>query len=380
MKTLTTPLKLITLLLVVGLSSFNTLAQPANDHITNATDLSLGPIMFLDEMVLFTQATITGDGGQQGCTTGTAGVYYKFTPTQTGEITAGLEPFSNPIIVFYSAPNENAQTGEELTWVEQATNPCDNSNFSGILAEAGTTYYIFLKNDVDANVLINLDQVFAAPQNNLIENATNLNGLEDYYENDIHFLMATPEGNAGMNGGCDLTNTPGIWYKFTAEGDGQVVAGLSSSQNQSALIFFSAENENATMGSDLTYVDQPTNPCDVGNLRSIMAAANTTYYLFVGTPNPYADFSINLSGILGTDDNTLKGFSFYPNPTSQEIHLSALQTIDHIQFFNVLGQLVYEERIGTTQKSINVSFLETGLYVMRITSEGNTANYKVIKK
>lgn len=380
MKTLTTPLKLITLLIIIGFGSPKAYAQPANDHITNATDLSLGPVMFLDENVAFTQATSTGDSGQQGCGTGTAGIWYKFTATAEGEIGAGIEPFLQPIVVFYTAENENATTGQDLTYVDQQTNPCENSNFSSILTTIGTTYYIFVKNDVDANVMINLDQVFAAPVNDLIENATNLNGLEDYFEPNIHFLMATFTGNAGMNGGCDLSNTPGIWYKFTAEGDGQVVAGMSTSAGDTAIIFFSADNENATQGSDLTYVDQPTNPCDTGNLRSIQATANTTYYVFVATALPRADFSINLSAILGTPENSIEGFTFYPNPTSGEINLSARNTIDSVQFFNLLGQVVYQEHIGTTQRSIPLAHLETGLYVMSITSEGITANYKVIKK
>lgn len=380
MKTLTTPLKLITLLMIIGLGSPKAFAQPANDHITNATNLSLGPIMFLDENVAFTEATIAGDSGQQGCGTGTAGIWYKFTATAEGVIGAGIEPFAQPVIVFYSAENENATSGEDLTYVDQQTNPCENSNFSSIVTTIGTTYYIFFKNDVDANVMINLDQVFAIPSNDYIENATGLNGLEDYFEPEIHFLMVSDTNDGGQIGGCDTQSTPGIWYKFTTEGDGQVVAGLSTPANGSAIIFFSAENENATTGSDLTYIDQPTNPCDTGNLRSIQATANTTYYVFVGTALPNADFSINLSGILGASDNSIPGFTYYPNPATDEIHLNALHPIENVAFYNVLGQQVYSEKIDLAQSNVNLAFLESGLYVMSITSEGKTANYKVVKK
>ena len=357
-----------------------TLAQPANDHIIDAIDLSEGPVMYLEENVSFTQATTTGDSGQQGCGTGTAGIWYKFTATASGDIGASIEPFVQPIVVFYSAPDENATSGQDLTWVEQQTNPCENSNFSSIIATAGTTYYIFMKNDVDANVGINLNNVFATPDNDLIENATNLNGLEDYFDEDVHTLMATNTGDGGQNG-CD-TNfiMDAVWYKFTAQIDGQVVVGIGNAPGQSAAVFYSADNENATSGSDLTYVVQSGNECGEGNLKSIDATAGTTYYILAATGLSHMDVSINLSGVLGVADNTIAGFSFYPNPVTNQLNLNAKNSIDNVQLFNLLGQKVIDEKVGATSNSLDLSHLKTGLYVMTVTSEGRTASFKVVKK
>src|SRR5690606_33415449 len=123
-----------------------------------------------------------------------------------------------------------------------------------------------------------------------IENATNVNNMIDFNDNDIHFLMATFTNDNGQVG-CSTQDERGVWYKFTAEGDGQVVAGINSDPSTSALVFYTADNENATSGADLAHVGQPSNPCDYGNLSSIMATAGTSYYLIAFTDDPYATVS-----------------------------------------------------------------------------------------
>lgn len=381
MKTLSTPMMILLISLTFVFSTQKMYAQPANDLIVNAIDLGNGPVPYLENNVLFSTATNTNDNTPGlGCPVSQPGVWYRFTPTQAGEIAASIINPSNAVVVFYEGPAEGVTSGLQLTYVDQVENTCAYSATSSIEITLGTTYYLYLRNEIDSNVFINSVNIFGIPENDLIENAISLNDMEDYFESDIHFLMVSSTNDGGQIGGCDTQNTPGIWYKFTTEGDGQVVAGLSTAPNSCAIIFFSAENENATIGSDLTYVDQPSNPCDTGNLRSIEATANTTYYVFVGTSISHADFSINLSGILGTVENSIEGFNFYPNPTSNEIHLSALNTLDEVQFYNILGQIVYSDKIGATHRNVDISSFETGMYVMSVTSEGKTAHFKVIKR
>ena len=378
MKTIFTPLKslMFATLFGFGLTAY---AQPANDHITDATDLALGPISFLDEMVAFTQATSSGDGGQQGCGTGVAGVYYKFTATQTGEITAGIEPFANPIVVFYSSPTPNAQTGEELNYVDQGTNPCENSNFSGILAEAGTTYYIFVKNDVDANVMINIENVFAIPSNDFLVNATNLNGLEDYFDPEVHMLMATFTNDFGQTG-CDTGEVRAVWYKFTAEVEGQVVAGIGSTPAESAIIFYEAPDENVETGSELTWVDQASNPCAASALNSIIAEAGKTYYIMAGTLDPFADISINLSGILSIGDQEQMDFTFYPNPVVNELNVQSSHSIDAIHIYSLLGQKVMSLEVNETEKVISLASLSKGMYLVEVEIGTYKETFKIIKQ
>lgn len=88
-------------------------------------------------------------------------------------------------------------------------------------------------------------------------------------------------------------------------------------------------------------------------------------------------FSMDAAGI---SDNTLSGFTFYPNPTNDILNLSANKNIETVSLFNLLGQKVMTIKIGATASNINLGSLATGTYVMEVTVDGKTATYKVTKK
>lgn len=354
-------------------------AQPINDHITDAINLGEGPFPYSELGVDFQDATFSGDSTPNPCGIGTAGIWYKFRATASGVVAAVMVNPNSSIVIFFEGP-DNAASGQELTWVDQQTNPCDNGSSSTIQTTPGTTYYIFMKNLSASDVLINVEPAFQAPENDLIENAIDLNGMEDYFEEDIHFLLATITDDGGQQGGCNTGNTPGIWYKFTAGTDGQVIGGLSSGPGNSAIIFFTAGDENAQTGADLTWVNQPTNICNTSNLSSIEATEGTTYYVFVGSADTYADFSINLSGILSTTENTQIEFDYYPNPVVDQLNFNSKSTIDSIKIYNLLGQQVLSQNIKSTSGSVDLRHLAKGMYLAEVTSGVHKTTAKILKK
>lgn len=370
---------IITTLTLTVFFSLNLIAQPLNDHIQDATDLMVQqlPVPFEDNDVDFAAATFPGDATQGQCGIGAAGIWYKFTPTKNGTVTAEIMSPAQPIAVFFVGPTPNANSGAELSYVDQVTNPCDNSNISSINAIAGLHYYIFMKNDIMSNIEINIFDALLAPENDLIADATSLNGFEDFVDPDVHFLATTINGDMG-GVGCPAA-VPGIWYKFTAEIDGQVIAGLSTVDNQSALIFYEAPDENVTDATELTHVVQPSNPCGASNLTSIDAEAGKTYYLLAATIEAYGTVSINLSAILGNSDTQLQGFSYYPNPVSNELNLQAQNNIEEVSLYSITGNRIFFDKPGNPRLVMNLSSLSAGIYVMQVTSEGKTASYKIIK-
>ncbi|MCR9182728.1 MAG: T9SS type A sorting domain-containing protein, partial [Flavobacteriaceae bacterium] len=74
------------------------------------------------------------------------------------------------------------------------------------------------------------------------------------------------------------------------------------------------------------------------------------------------------------------GFTFYPNPTMDVLNLRANSSIDTVELYTMLGQKVISQEIGATASQVNVSNLATGTYIMKVTAEGQTASYQVIKK
>jgi hypothetical protein len=83
---------------------------------------------------------------------------------------------------------------------------------------------------------------------------------------------------------------------------------------------------------------------------------------------------------LGTNQNTIAGLKMYPNPVSNgtlfiETSANAEKTVT---VFDVLGKQVLNTT--TSNNTINVASLHTGVYIVNITEEGKTASRKLVIK
>ncbi len=383
MKTSSTFYLLVSVLIGSFLSSSNAYAQPANDLIQNAINIGNGPIDYFAANVDFPNATSTGDGNQITCPSGDKkGIWYKFKATTNGSAGGGIVTPSNPRYTFYTAPDIYQIDSSNLVYVEDVNNNCQNNNLTSIIVTTNTSYYVFVSNDVVSNFYLNAIDAFGQPANDLIENAISLNNQTmPFIDEDVHFLMATDTNDDGQNGGCDTSTERVVWYKFTADQDGMVNAFFEHNVQFNALIFYSAANANATSGADLTYVNQVNNPCDYNNEASIEAEAGTTYYIAaICSQRAYNNVIVDVSLALSVNENQIEGFSFYPNPVQNELHLKAIHALETITIYNLMGQVVYKEKGMSTNTSINMETLTSGLYMMEVSSQGKKATYKVIKK
>ena len=385
MKTTITKIVLsLTLLLLLNAESFaankaTVVAPPSNDLIANAINLNYGPLPYSVANVNFPEATSTNDGASTGCGQFTAGIWYKFYATKAGNVSAFIQTNNSAIVTFYTANNGDATHANQLTYVDQPSNPCNFSNLSEIDTEANTYYYIFMRNLDVSSVAINVSKAFAILANDPIAFATEIavNNPTTTYE-DIHFLMATNVSDGGQTT-CDTEDIAGIWYKFYSEEVMEISANMSSGDNVSAIIFYKSLYGDNANSSDLEHVNQAQNPCGIQNSASITTEAGNWYYIFASTLEPYADVTVE-SMVLGVSENELEGFEYYPNPVKNELNLSAKTLIEEVLIYNLVGQKVYAQKINATKKSIDLSHLQAGLYVMKVSAEGSTATYKIVKQ
>ena len=56
----------------------------------------------------------------------------------------------------------------------------------------------------------------------------------------------------------------------------------------------------------------------------------------------------------------------YPNPTTNQITISADETISNITITNFLGQTVYSNQYNATQVQVDVADLPAGVYIIRL--------------
>lgn len=89
--------------------------------------------------------------------------------------------------------------------------------------------------------------------------------------------------------------------------------------------------------------------------------------------------------VLGNEDFTTNSFTVYPNPVlGNEFKVSfGSQSNDRAQItlVNLLGQIVLQEEFSTQNGShtINVDGLQSGVYLVNITLDGNTTTKRIIK-
>lgn len=92
------------------------------------------------------------------------------------------------------------------------------------------------------------------------------------------------------------------------------------------------------------------------------------------------DFSIIENSTASVDDLKKFNFSAYPNPASNNLTISASKNIENVEIFNLIGQKVMSLSPNTNTKSVDVSNLNTGVYILKATIEGIKGSYKFVKQ
>ncbi|SHI46259.1 Por secretion system C-terminal sorting domain-containing protein [Flavobacterium terrae] len=80
---------------------------------------------------------------------------------------------------------------------------------------------------------------------------------------------------------------------------------------------------------------------------------------------------------LSTSQNQIAGLKLYPNPVKEVLHIESNNTSEKsIELFNVLGKSVYKGK--TINNSVNLSNVNKGVYVVKITEEEKTVTRKIV--
>ena len=85
------------------------------------------------------------------------------------------------------------------------------------------------------------------------------------------------------------------------------------------------------------------------------------------------------AGDLGANENTIEGFSYYPNPTDETLNLSSVDRIENVVIYNLLGQQVLSQDINAMSTALTISSLTTGTYLMKVTVNGQEGVCRIIK-
>ncbi|AFL81669.1 hypothetical protein Aeqsu_2209 [Aequorivita sublithincola DSM 14238] len=84
--------------------------------------------------------------------------------------------------------------------------------------------------------------------------------------------------------------------------------------------------------------------------------------------------------ILGTNTVSQNTVSYFPNPVESILHLNSKEAIDSVSVYTITGQLVSNIAFNENKTELNFSSLATGVYLVKVTSNGSVENLKVVKQ
>ena len=160
-------------------------------------------------------------------------------------------------------------------------------------------------------------------------------------------------------------------------------ATLSAWQTNKAVIW-DGKNAAGTLVADGNYQFVVQSTWDHGAAGTV-----TRYFPFVkgpGAANPTFTADANFTAITATLANpefSIKPeVTIYPNPTNGIFNIDFKNDVNSIRVVDILGKVVYSEKIASasadTTKRIDLSNLNNGLYIVSVTNDNGTSNYKVI--
>lgn len=266
-----------------------------------------------------------------------------------------------------------------LVCVDGNDDACGLQSEITFASDGNTQYYILIHSfgGATGNFTLDVTCTPTPPPNDMIVNSIDVDEIGfPYTDPAVAMPAATPEN--GNPDGCDLTGAYGVWYNFVAAADGTANATIVTPGGASSVTFYTAPDENATE-TDLTLVPQNTNQCVPGTTASIYTLGGQAYYVFVMNTGAITDIVIDGTN-LGVADNTIEGFSYYPNPTDGILNLNSIDNIEKVSLYNLLGQLVVENKVDATSSQIDISNLATGTYLMKVSVNGQIGTYRVLKQ
>jgi surface protein len=108
----------------------------------------------------------------------------------------------------------------------------------------------------------------------------------------------------------------------------------------------------------------------------------TTYYAVAVADGycPSLPLAVAVNAALGVGKPQKLTFKYYPNPVEDYLNIQCSETIDSIEVYSLLGQLVRKQDGHATEVKLFLGDLPDGTYAVSVMSNGKKSTVKVVKK
>lgn len=138
----------------------------------------------------------------------------------------------------------------------------------------------------------------------------------------------------------------------------------------------------AVTGTNVVWYDAPT----AGNIvpPGTPIVAGTTYYASqtIGSCESATRLAVTMAagGCLGNGEFEMQSIRLYPNPVTDILHIAATEAMTKIEVVNMLGQMVYSNKLNTLETTVDMERYAAGTYIILVSVGDQFETFKVIKK
>lgn len=174
----------------------------------------------------------------------------------------------------------------------------------------------------------------------------------------------------------DFSNNNTLKMKVYSPFAGKVFRLKLENQAATTYVEINATNTTANAWEELTF----TFP-GIVNANSYKRVVVFCNFGEAGIGENYYFDDIRLNTNMSIDDNDWNtSIKLYPNPCSNEVSISSEEMISDCSIYNSLGQFIMQYPLNTTNQTIDVSNLESGLYIMKLRVQDKMITRKIMKE
>ncbi|RMA58746.1 T9SS type A sorting domain-containing protein [Ulvibacter antarcticus] len=183
-------------------------------------------------------------------------------------------------------------------------------------------------------------------------------------------------------------NPVGAQYAaFTSISDNGVVVGFAEVdfQVRDAIIYHPSLGSQPLYLKDVLADNGVTVNTSDGLLGTAISVSPNGQYIagWVNGPPPFAEgWMVNLDDliVLGVQNVSHNNISFYPNPVENILYLNSKEAIDSVAVCTITGQEVSNFTLSENLNELNLANLASGVYLVKVLSNGSVENLKIVKQ
>lgn len=99
-----------------------------------------------------------------------------------------------------------------------------------------------------------------------------------------------------------------------------------------------------------------------------------------GSSTSQSAYYTSVPANLGLEESELINLLMFPNPTNGTIHINSDEVISKIEVYQLSGELAMEQVINNTSSEMNLSELNTGMYLVKVYGTNGAVSIKRITK